>query len=167
MAKKKTGGPARQAETGTEEVDLAELLRREGVVEDRIPAVISLIRTLSDAQAGESAPPPVPMPPRSGAWPRLQLPSFRRGIAQQIRHARRPLGWSRQTYRDAETSYGRWNRVFFVIRRALVSWAGQSTFGLADDTPQTPAKYTMRSSRPMTRYSRQHFKVQSKPSGSE
>jgi len=63
MAKKKTGGPARQAETGAEEVDLAEVLRREGIVEERIPAVVSLIRAMSDAQAGESVPPPVPIPP--------------------------------------------------------------------------------------------------------
>lgn len=45
------------------EVDLAEVLRREGIVEERIPEAISLIRAMSDAQAGEDTPPAVPMPP--------------------------------------------------------------------------------------------------------
>ena len=45
------------------EVDLAEVLRREGIVEERIPEAVSLIRAMSDAQAGEDTPPPVPIQP--------------------------------------------------------------------------------------------------------
>lgn len=43
-------------------VDLAGVLRGAGVAEERIPETIATIRALSDAQAGEGTPPPVPTP---------------------------------------------------------------------------------------------------------
>jgi len=53
-------------ETTTSEdrgTDLAEIIRENGVSEARITSADAMIGVLSDAQAGESAPPVVPMPP--------------------------------------------------------------------------------------------------------
>jgi hypothetical protein len=43
-------------------VDLADVLRREGVDEQRIPDVLAIIRSLSDAQADENSAPSAPTP---------------------------------------------------------------------------------------------------------
>ena len=53
-------------ETTTSEdrgTDLAEVVRENGVSEAGITSADAMIGVLSDSQAGESAPPPVPMPP--------------------------------------------------------------------------------------------------------
>jgi hypothetical protein len=59
-AKKKAAKKKAAAMGRSGGVDLAEVLRREGVDEQRIPDVLAMIRSLSDAQADENSAPSAP-----------------------------------------------------------------------------------------------------------
>jgi hypothetical protein len=77
-----------QTEMAAGDVDLAEVLRREGISEGRIPEAISLLRDMSDAQSGEATPPSEPIQPPVDSVGELSVATAADAILAEVERGR-------------------------------------------------------------------------------
>jgi hypothetical protein len=77
-----------QTEMAAGDVDLAEVLRREGISEGRIPEAISLLRGMSDAQSGEATPPSEPIQPPEDSVGELSVATAADAILAEVERGR-------------------------------------------------------------------------------
>ena len=117
-AKKKTAKKKAAAMGHSGSVDLADLLRREGVNEQQLPDLLALIRSLSDAQADENSTPSAPTPTP------LDSPAGLRVAATAVAVLEERKGWrarTRQAIQSGRASeiLGRQNTLWVLEPRVL------------------------------------------------
>ena len=117
-AKKKTAKKKAAAMGHSGSVDLADLLRREGVNEQQLPDLLALIRSLSDAQADENSTPSAPTPTPLDSPAGLRVAATAASVLEE-----RKGWWARtkqaiQSRQESET-LGRQNTLWVLETRVL------------------------------------------------